>query len=134
MTPKDLAALHLRASASPWSAQSFEKQIAKSGSLLITHSHAFALGHIVLDEIELLQIATDPSHQRKGYGRKALSDFERSAIHRNCTRALLEVSANNASARALYTSSGWVRDGLRTNYYRLANGEREDAILMSKIL
>jgi len=38
----------------------------------------------------------------------------------------------NAPAIALYTNTGWQRDGVRAKYYRLKNGQYDDALLMSK--
>jgi len=132
VTPIELEVLHAKASESPWSARSFEQQLAPPGAILATHPHAFALGCVTLDEAELLQIATDPSYQRKGYGRMILDQFETLARERDCTRLLLEVAAHNAPAIALYTGAGWQRDGVRAKYYRLKNGQRADALLMSK--
>lgn len=134
MTPNAMAALHARASASPWSVESFAKQISQTGSILATQTHAFALGRIIVDEVELLQIATDPDHQRNGLGRAVLSEFERLAHQRGCLRALLEVASLNSAAIALYTAAGWTVDGTRPNYYRLQDGRYDDAILMSKNL
>lgn len=134
MTPQDLAALHARASASPWSAASFASQMAQKGALLAQSAHAFALGRATLDEAELLQIATDPAHQRQGHGAHILNRFEALAKAQDCTRGFLEVAQGNAPAIALYTSTGWVLSGRRKGYYKHANGAREDALLMSKDL
>ncbi len=134
MTPDALAALHAKASTSPWSARSFEAQLSLSGSVLVTQPYAFALGRIIVDDVELLQIATDPTHQRQGLGRSVLREFETLAHQRGCRRGLLEVASLNTRAIALYTSAGWVIDGKRTNYYRMADGQYDDAWLMSKNL
>lgn len=132
MTPAALAALHAQASASPWSASSFDEVLCSSGSLLTTKDNAFALGRMILDDVELLQIATDPAHQRQGLGRSVLSTFERQARSFGCRRALLEVASKNFAAIALYTASGWQTDGMRPKYYRTSDGIFDDAILMSK--
>ena len=134
MTPEDLAALHARASASPWSVESFASQLAQTGALFVHRSQAFAIGRAVLEEVELLQIATDPDYQRQGHGQRILSIFETQAKTRKCTRAFLEVAQSNTPAIALYTSAGWILDGRRKSYYRYASGAREDALLMSKDL
>lgn len=93
----------------------------------------FALGRVTLDEAELLTIAVDPRHQGKGIGRQCLDAFEAQATQNGASRAFLEVAADNNNARALYHTSGWIKDGTRPNYYSGATG-REDAILMSKPL
>lgn len=134
MTPQALAALHARAAASAWSADSFATLLAEPSVFLSACTSAFSLGRQVLDEAELLLIATDPDAQRKGLGRKMLQEFEAAAKTRGAERAFLEVAANNSAARALYDVSGWSQEGLRRNYYRNADGSRTDAILMVKLL
>lgn len=134
MTPDQLAALHAKVSEQPWSAQSFAAQIEQSGAVLVHNKHAFALGRIVLDEAELLQIATHPAHQRQGHAQSMLASFEQEIAQRGCMRAYLEVATDNAPAIALYTTTGWTSGTLRKAYYRLANGTRMDALMMSKNL
>ena len=134
MTPEHMAALHARASTSPWSAESFAAQLAQSGSILAHKEHAFALGRATLDEAELLHIATEPDKQRQGLGTQMLIAFERAAKDQGCTRAFLEVASRNAAAQALYTTCGWKVDGRRKDYYRDADGRRDDALVMSKTL
>ena len=134
MTPEELAALHLRASASPWSKESFASQLAQDGTLFTFEAHAFALGHAVLDEAELLQIATDIDHQRQGHAKRILSGFETQARENGCARAFLEVAQSNVAAIALYTAAGWILNGRRKGYYKYSDGAHEDALLMSKDL
>ncbi|WP_439141959.1 GNAT family N-acetyltransferase [Planktotalea sp.] len=132
MTPLDLAELHARASDSPWNEQSFKELLAQDGAILAARPNAFAMGRVTLDEAELLQIATDPAYQRQGFGKEVLAAFEDMAHKAKCARLLLEVSVLNVPAIGLYTSAGWRRDGTRAKYYRLKNGQRVDAFLMSK--
>ena len=49
-------------------------------------------------------------------------------------RMLLEVRGNNHGAQALYRAMGFVVDGRRANYYPTKTGQREDALLMSRVL
>ncbi|MGB7317226.1 MAG: GNAT family N-acetyltransferase [Planktotalea sp.] len=134
MTPEQLANLHARASASPWSAASFAQQLNYPGAILEFTEHAFAFGRCLFEEAELLQIATDPNFQKQGLGRQVLTAFEHEAFKRGCTRAILDVAESNTSARTLYTTSGWQVDGRRKSYYPRIDGGREDALLMSKAL
>ncbi len=134
MTPQDLAALHARASTSPWSVESFEEHLNHAAAILVTAPHGFALGRAVLDEVELFQIATDPDFQRQGIARSVLAEFESDARKRGCARAFLEVAASNHAAQALYKAADWHTDGLRKSYYKRADGTREDALIMSKNL
>ena len=83
----------------------------------------------VLDEGNIDSIAVAPAHRRRGLG-QALLD---AALARSRELALselqLELRAGNAAALALYEKNGFVRVGLRRDYYR---APKEDAILMTR--
>ncbi|WP_238366784.1 GNAT family N-acetyltransferase [Mesobacterium pallidum] len=133
MTDADtLAALHAAAErhTQPWSAAQFTGSLEDPSSFLSADPHSFALGRAVLDEAELLLIATHPDAQRRGLARARLAEFAGLARARGATRGFLEVAAGNAPALALYTATGWSVCGRRRGYYRLADGRTEDAILM----
>ncbi|MGH1577260.1 GNAT family N-acetyltransferase [Planktotalea sp.] len=134
MTAEQLAKLHARASDRPWSLDSFQSQLAQSNTILEFDAHAFAIGLFALDDVELLQIATDPAFQRRGLAARVLKAFEVQAKAKGCTRGFLEVAESNLPAQGLYETSGWQEVGRRPNYYKCADGDREDAILMSKDL
>lgn len=91
----------------------------------------YAVMMLAVDEAELLDIAIDKAHQRKGIGRKLLEAMLSLARHENMRRMVLEVRASNQAAIALYRASGFEQIGLRRDYYPATNG-REDAILMGK--
>lgn len=91
----------------------------------------YAVMMLAVDEAELLDIAIDKAHQRKGIGRKLLEAMLSLARHENMRRMVLEVRASNQAAIALYRASGFEQIGLRRDYYPATNG-REDAILMGE--
>lgn len=95
------------------------------------------LGYAVLmpavDEVELLDIAIDAKHQRRGFGGGLLEELAVLARRANMRRMVLEVRASNEAAIGLYRKSGFTDIGLRRDYYRAVNG-REDAILMGRNL
>lgn len=95
------------------------------------------IGYAVLmpsvDEAELLDIAIDTKHQRRGFGSGLLEDLAVLARRANMRRMVLEVRASNEAAIGLYRKSGFTDIGLRRDYYRAENG-REDAILMGRDL
>ena len=43
----------------------------------------------------------------------------------------LEVRADNAAAKALYSSKGYTETGLRPEYYTLEDGTKADATIMT---
>jgi ribosomal-protein-alanine N-acetyltransferase len=93
----------------------------------------YAVMMLAVDEAELLDIAIDQGHQRKGIGRKLLEAMLSLARHENMRRMVLEVRSTNQAAIALYRACGFEKIGLRRDYYPATNG-REDAILMGKSL
>lgn len=136
MTPEDLARLHARAFSMPrpWSAAEFADLLASPHVFLVNEGAAFALGRVIAGEAELLTIATDPDHRRKGLARRTMTGFDRAAAGRGAVIAFLEVAATNAPAIALYTACGWQGTGLRKGYYRAPDGTGIDARIMGKSL
>ena len=136
MSPAELAALAARAyrHTQPWSEAEFASTLAHPTALLTCDEGAFVLGRVIVDEAEILALASDPDGQRQGRARKVLASFERDAQARGAVSVFLEVAAENAPARGLYAACGYAETGRRKGYYRLADGSRDDALLMTKAL
>ena len=86
----------------------------------------FALARAILDEAELLLLATAPKHRRRGIGAALLRGVVESARGRDVTRLHLEVRAGN-DAVALYAAHGFAKVGERRGYYRGRTGQAFDA-------
>ncbi|WP_296643674.1 ribosomal protein S18-alanine N-acetyltransferase [Roseinatronobacter sp.] len=135
MTPNELAALHAAAFPhEPWSAADFAAFLQDPTTLLVTHSHGFALLRIVLDEAEILTFAVDPAAQGQGHGGVILANALRQANAGGAARVFLEVAADNAPARALYARAGFVQTGLRKGYYAQSAAAPVDALLLEHAL
>ncbi|RVT87123.1 GNAT family N-acetyltransferase [Rhodobacteraceae bacterium CCMM004] len=136
MSPAALATLHAAAMTvpRPWTAAEFAALLADPATLLACRPHGFALGRVVLDEAELLTLATDPGHRRRGIGRACLAAYETAAAARGAVRGVLEVAEDNAAARALYTAGGYAPCGRRPGYYRAADGRAVDALIYARPL
>lgn len=83
----------------------------------------------VLDEGEVLRIATNVSYRRRGIASQLLREvFEATPeiLFWN-----LEVRESNTSARACYEKMGFAEIGVRKNYY---HEPTEHAILMQKVI
>jgi ribosomal-protein-alanine N-acetyltransferase len=117
-----------------WSAEEIRALAERPGGLLIEAPHGFALGQAIGDEAEILTIAIRPDRQNRGEGRALLAAMEAEAAARGARRVFLDVAENNLPARKLYAAAGFAVDGRRPRYYRRQDGERFDAILMSKSL
>lgn len=82
---------------------------------------------LVGDEIHILNLAVAPEHRGAGIGRALVELVIAEARAERVSRVTLEVRQENASARSLYRTLGFVECGRRRNYY----GRGEDAIVMS---
>ncbi|MAV47452.1 MAG: GNAT family N-acetyltransferase [Alphaproteobacteria bacterium TMED89] len=90
---------------------------------------AFMLLNVIAPELELSTICVNPKFTRKGIAfamlTEALKKFDTFEL------CFLEVSEINSAAIALYSKTGFLRTGIRKNYYKSASGGSENAILMS---
>ncbi|MEX2963640.1 ribosomal protein S18-alanine N-acetyltransferase [Microbulbifer sp. TYP-18] len=85
------------------------------------------------DQAEILDLAVVPAWRRRGIA-QALLHRLLGQLPAEVGRVLLEVRASNAPARHLYQALGFAQDGVRKRYYPTADGDREDAVLMSLFL
>lgn len=91
----------------------------------------FVLTRHVLDEEELLLIAVVPGCRRRGIGSVLIDQLFAAARDRGITRIYLEMRRGNPAVH-LYHKLGFEPIGERRNYYRMANGERIDAITFGR--
>lgn len=137
-----LAALHADAFAGQsgeiWSETSIRQLLAMPGAfaLLAVQQDEQPAGFILLrqaaDEAEVITLAVHPRLRRRGVARRLLSVGLDKIAGRGARRCFLEVAENNAAARGLYASAGFIDVGRRTAYYRDADGARRDAVLMRR--
>ncbi|CAN5146450.1 GNAT family N-acetyltransferase [soil metagenome] len=78
----------------------------------------FALLRVAADEAELLTIAVAADRRRRGLGRRLLGAVIEQARDRGAHSLFLEVGADNAPARSLYSQAGFMEVGRRPAYYR----------------
>ena len=90
------------------------------------------LVQLAADQAELLTLATAPTDRRKGLAGCLMDKVEADLITRVMTVWLLDVAADNAPAIKFYQRAGFSADGRRPGYYKRLEGNRVDAILMSK--
>ncbi|WP_047049846.1 ribosomal protein S18-alanine N-acetyltransferase [Vibrio mexicanus] len=84
----------------------------------------------IVGEVTLLNIAVDPDHQRKGFGKALLEGFLKVCEEAKAESAWLEVRESNVGAYALYELAGFNEVDRRRYYYPTETG-KEDAIIMS---
>lgn len=78
----------------------------------------YALGWWVVDELQLLSIATRPEARRRGVARRLLEALSAAARAAGGQRVSLEVARNNLAAVRLYESAGFAVFNVRKQYYR----------------
>jgi ribosomal-protein-alanine N-acetyltransferase len=91
----------------------------------------FVLTRHVLDEEELLLIAVTPGARRRGVGTALIAHLFDAARARGISRIFLEMRRGNPAIQ-LYQRFGFEPIGERRNYYRMANGDRIDAITFAR--
>lgn len=87
-----------------------------------------------VDEVHLLNLSIAAPWQGRGLGRWLLEWLCTRSESRGAVSMLLEVRPSNPKALQLYESAAFARIGLRGAYYPAANGHREDAIVMRRVL
>jgi len=96
---------------------------------------AYYLGQDVADEVHILQLAVTETFRCRGIGRRIIHQILSGKSRAGMRKALLEVRADNRLAQHLYSKLGFSVSGIRKDYYRgMSNGQREDAVLMTRKL
>ena len=105
------------------------------GIFLVAERDGAAVGYVgcqtVLDEGYITNVAVSPDCRRQGVARALLDELKARAVQAGLSFVTLEVRASNAPAIALYEGAGFVRVGVRKNFY---TAPTEDAVLMTLFL
>lgn len=138
---RDLARIHAACFTTPppWSEATFQSFLSAETTVFLSDCVAgtlrgFALGRVVLDEAELLTIATDPAARRAGIAAALLHQFQDVARAQGGKTVFLEVSAQNAQALALYENAGFQLLARRKGYYLTPGENAQDALILHKSL
>ncbi|MBY0582500.1 MAG: GNAT family N-acetyltransferase [Sphingomonas sp.] len=93
----------------------------------------FAMARTVMDEVELLLLATMPDARRRGVGRALVNAVISTGREHGAIRVHLEVRAGNDAIK-LYQDAGFAKIGERRGYYRGATGQLFDALTFSRAI
>ena len=140
MTLSDVPAVHRLEEAifsMPWSEKDFvyemtENKVARylvieeAGEII-----AFAGAHIILDQAHVTNIAVRQDCRGRGLGRMITRELMQYASNLGAEYLTLEVRQSNARALQVYERYGFVRVGLRKDYYPADRQQREHAVVMS---
>ncbi len=127
-----MAAVSERSLDLPWQAKDFADAVDNPQALAYVAADVQGpFGYVVLyhaaDEGEIPSVAVDANHRRCGAAQQMLEAVFADAAKRGVRKVFLEVRQSNAPALALYEHMGFLRVGVRKNFY--AN-PTEDACLM----
>ena len=92
---------------------------------------AYGGAQYVLDEANIVNIATHPDYRRRGCATSVMHALEDFLKENGIEYVYLEVRKSNVSAQALYEKEGFRACGVIKNYYRFP---AEDAVEMFKKL
>jgi ribosomal-protein-alanine acetyltransferase len=134
-TPADaprLAALERICFSDPWSPAGLRDLIAapQSIALVALTGNAivgYAMARHAADSGEILNLAVDPDHRRKGIAAHLIDALLEGLRARDVREVYLEVRESNGPARALYRDKGFTVAGMRRAYYRYPT---EDALVL----
>jgi ribosomal-protein-alanine N-acetyltransferase len=123
----------------PWDAGAFAQILALRGVFgYVAWCGETPAGFVVArdlgDEAEILTIGVLPRMRRRGFGRALLDAAVAQAGTRGCGSMVLEVASDNAAARLLYETAGFVRVGTRPRYYCRGRDRIEALVLRLPIL
>lgn len=129
-----IAQLERECFSSPWSEEMLAQELYNDNASYVVAQgeDGTVLGYaglqVVLDEGYIDNVAVRPDCRRQGIASALLGAFERFA-QAHLAFLTLEVRASNTPAIALYEAHGFVREGVRKNYY---TNPREDAVIMTR--
>ena len=133
----DVAAVFCIAEASfpvPWPLAELEKELIRPYSALrvlrcTTNGPvaAFLNYWLIVDELQIMNLAVAPEHRRRGFGDALLADLATLVGPLGVSTMTLEVRRSNAPAIRLYERHGFQRVGVRQRYY---SDNAEDALVM----
>lgn len=93
----------------------------------------YAIISTVAEKIEILALAVDKNNRRRGVAKSLLTRIKFLAKKKKIQKINLEVANDNYTAIRLYQEMGFLRTGIRKNYYS-RDKRKIDAILMELIL
>ena len=118
----------------PWSEKSFLESMERDDTIFLTalvdEEVAGYVGcYCIAGEGEITNVAVKDTYRRMGIGGKLLEELYKEAELLECKEFLLEVRESNEAAIGLYTRQGFVKEGIRKNFYEQPV---ENAVIMWK--
>lgn len=118
----------------PWSEKSFSESMERKDTVFLTAlAETEVVGYIgcycIAGTGEITNVAVKASHRRRGIGAMLLEKLYEEGASLNTCEFFLEVRESNMAAIGLYSHQGFVKTGIRKNFYEKP---LENAIIMWK--
>ena len=130
----DIKKIEVECGLSPWTIAAYETEQRHPDAVMLKVSVedgsivGFVVGRApVGGDGEILNIGTALACQRQGIGSMLIEEFRRICTERRLSTIWLEVRSSNRPAIDFYRSRGFIRKGVRPNFY---SNPTEDADLM----
>ena len=106
----------------PWSEKSFLESMEREDTVfLVALEDEDVAGYIgcycIAGAGEITNVAVKVSHRRKGIGGKLLQKLYEEGVSLDTQEYFLEVRESNEAAIGLYLRQGFVKEGIRKNFY-----------------
>ena len=93
----------------------------------------FYIGHIyanmVVDQADIVSFIIKDKYRRQGFGTILFSKFISTSKSKGVKEFFLEVSEKNIGAQKFYNSFGFIKIGIRKNYYKTSSGKQNAHLL-----
>ncbi len=117
-----------------WTKKQFLDELVCSFSIFLTalingNTAGYIAAWRVADELQINSIAVKSEYRELGIGRKLIDEAIRLYSISGPEKIVLEVSKNNITALKFYEKYGFIKIGVRKNFYI-----NDDALILEKIL
>ena len=135
-SPQDIAAIAAIEQGSPqaWTAKALEAELPHDPPTLFVlrvsgRVVAFVVARVQPPEMDIVNIAVETNHRRRGLGRILVRSLLDEARRAGISSVFLEVREGNDAARRLYRNCGFAETQKRRGFYV---NPTEDAVLMAR--
>ncbi|MBL1240741.1 MAG: ribosomal protein S18-alanine N-acetyltransferase [OCS116 cluster bacterium] len=132
----EIATIHAHSFEHAWSETVLKDMFCNpqySGTLVLQNNQVigFIICTTVLDEAEIISIAISTEQRGKAFAAQLLNYEVKRLQNLSIKKLHLEVNQSNIAAIKLYQTTGFSQIAVRKNYYKLASGNRTNALIFS---